>query len=287
VTEDPRPGEPGADQRRKRTVIAAVATVVVLLLLVITAVLALNRPAPSTAPTDSYAAGDPSESVPLDAPNPMSQPNNEPPTVTPIPTQLVAPAARPTPLPATVSCTYAPDPPAAKPATPPPATGVSARGTVPVSLTTSIGTLDLTLDRALAPCAVNSFVSLARQGYFDGTKCHRMTTSATLQVLQCGDPSGKGSGGPGYKFADEVFPELRYGRGQIAMANAGPNTNGSQFFMIYGAAKLPPRYTVFGTISPVSLPLLDSVARDGIGGTDQPYDGEPRTDVIFTAAKVG
>nr|WP_308015432.1 peptidylprolyl isomerase [Pseudonocardia sp. ICBG1293] len=84
-----------------------------------------------------------------------------------------------------------------------------------------------------------------------------------LQVLQCGDPTGSGRGGPGYSFDDEVFPEISYGRGQLAMANAGPGTNGSQFFMIYGDAQLPPNYTVFGSIGSEGLATLDKVARGG------------------------
>jgi len=207
-----------------------------------------------------------------------------------IPTQIAAPLVRPKPFPATVSCSYLPDEASVKPVNPPAGTAIPAKGAVPVALTTSVGQIVLQLDRALAPCTVNSFVSLAQQGYFNNTSCHRLTTSRGLQVLQCGDPTGTGSGGPGYKFADETFPELKYGRGQVAMANAGPNTNGSQFFMIYGdASALSPDYTVFGTISPVSLPLLDSVAKAGHDGSmdPSPGGGKPNMAVTITATKVG
>ena len=96
---------------------------------------------------------------------------------------------------------------------------------------------------------MKSFLSLVGQKYFDNTTCHRLTVGAGLQVLQCGDPSGTGSGGPGYSFNDEVFPELKYGRGTLAMANSGANTNGSQFFIVYGdGSGLDPAYTAFGTV---------------------------------------
>ena len=116
------------------------------------------------------------------------------------------------------------------------------------------------LDNGKAPCTVNSFASLAQQGYFDNTPCHRLTTAPELGVLQCGDPSGTGTGGPGYRFPNEyptnqyrlTDPALQvpvlYPRGTLAMANAGPGTNGSQFFLVYRDSMLPPTYTVFGTI---------------------------------------
>lgn len=189
-------------------------------------------------------------------------------TITPetIPTEAVALPTRPTPLPETVTCEYPASGQAAKPVNPPAAGEVSARGTVSVSLNLDSGVVPLTLDRSLAPCTVHSFLSLAEQGYFDNTSCHRLTTSPGLQVLQCGDPTGTGRGGPGYRFADETFPELTYGRGVLAMANSGPDTNGSQFFMVYGDAALPPNYTVFGSIGAEGLAVLDEIARTGHNG---------------------
>jgi len=204
-----------------------------------------------------------------------------------IPTEPAAVPARPTPLPASVTCEYPADGEPAKPVEPPAGGDVSAQGTVPVTLQTSAGTIPLTLDRALAPCAVHSFVSLAEQGYYDATTCHRLTTGATLQVLQCGDPTGEGTGGPGYSFADEVFPELTYGRGVLAMANSGPDTNGSQFFMVYGDAQLPPNYTVFGTISPEGLQVIDEIARRGQDQGRGPTDGAPVEPVTIEQAVVG
>jgi cyclophilin family peptidyl-prolyl cis-trans isomerase len=118
------------------------------------------------------------------------------------------------------------------------------------------------LDAEKAPLAVNSFVTLARYKYFDGTVCHRAIPGF---VVQCGDPTASGSGGPGYSFADELPQAGEYVIGSIAMANSGPNTNGSQFFIITGndGAQLPPNYTLFGQVSDgleTTVPALDAAA---------------------------
>ncbi|WP_018600375.1 peptidylprolyl isomerase [Mycobacterium sp. 155] len=156
--------------------------------------------------------------------------------------------------------------------------------TVSVSMTTNQGNIGLQLDNAKAPCTVNNFASLAQQGYFNDTPCHRLTTGG-LSVLQCGDPTGKGTGGPGYQFADEYpanqyqpdNPALQqpvvYPRGTLAMANAGPGTNGSQFFLVYKDSQLPPNYTAFGTIDATGLATLDKIAAGGVSGGGQ--DGKP------------
>jgi len=161
--------------------------------------------------------------------------------------------------------------------------------TVSVSMSTDQGNLGLILNNAEAPCTVNSFASLAQKGYFDDTVCHRLTTAPGLGVLQCGDPTASGSGGPGYQFANEYptnqYPKgdpalekpVLYPRGAIAMANAGPNTNGSQFFLVYKDSKLPPNYTVFGTIDSTGLATLDKIAEAGVAGGGQ--DGKPATEV--------
>jgi peptidyl-prolyl cis-trans isomerase B (cyclophilin B) len=150
--------------------------------------------------------------------------------------------------------------------TTPPKTGV-----VSVAVSTSQGPMTFTLDRAKAPCAVASFVSLAQQKYFDNTSCHRLT-SGTLSVLQCGDPTGTGSGGPGYQFGDEVTGSEKYTRGALAMANAGPNTNGSQFFVVYKDSQLGPNYTIFGSVSK-GLGVVDRVAAKG---SNPAGDGKPK-----------
>lgn len=161
--------------------------------------------------------------------------------------------------------------------------------TVSASMSTNQGNLGLVLDNAKAPCTVNSFASLAQKGYFNDTPCHRLTTSPSLSVLQCGDPTGSGTGGPGYQFANEYptdqyppnDPALQqpvvYPRGTLAMANAGPGTNGSQFFLVYKDSQLPPNYTAFGTIDATGLATLDKIAAAGVAGGGQ--DGKPATDV--------
>ncbi len=165
--------------------------------------------------------------------------------------------------------------------------------TVSVSMATDKGNIGLILNNAEAPCTVNSFASLAQKGYFNDTVCHRLTTAPGLGVLQCGDPTGTGSGGPGYSFANEYptnqYPKndpalgkpVLYPRGALAMANAGPNTNGSQFFLVYKDSQLPPNYTVFGTIDSTGLATLDKIAKDGVAGGGE--DGKPATEVKVTS----
>jgi peptidyl-prolyl cis-trans isomerase B (cyclophilin B) len=161
--------------------------------------------------------------------------------------------------------------------------------TVSVSMSTNQGNLGLVLDNAKAPCTVNSFASLAQKGFFNDTPCHRLTASPSLSVLQCGDPTGSGTGGPGYQFANEYptdqYPQgdpalqqpVTYPRGTLAMANAGPGTNGSQFFLVYKDSQLPPNYTAFGTIDATGLATLDKIAAAGVAGGGE--DGKPATDV--------
>jgi peptidyl-prolyl cis-trans isomerase B (cyclophilin B) len=159
------------------------------------------------------------------------------------------------------------------------------------------GAVGLELDNGKTPCTVNNFTSLAKQGFFDNTSCHRLTTSTELGVLQCGDPTGTGTGGPGYRFPNEyptnqyrlTDPALKtpvvYPRGTLAMANSGPGTNGSQFFLVYQDSMLPPTYTVFGTIDSAGLATLDKVAAAGVaGGSD---DGKPVLDVTIKSVQVG
>lgn len=191
------------------------------------------------------------------------------------------------------NCQYPPSTdPAAKPVKPPRTGKVPTDpAQVSASMATSQGNIGLMLANNESPCTVNSFASLIGQKYFDNTKCHRLTTSDTLGVLQCGDPKGDGTGGPGYQFANEYptdqyppnDPKLRqpvlYPRGTLAMANAGPGTNGSQFFMVYKDSQLPPQYTVFGTIQPDGLAVLDKIAKGGINGGGE--DGAPNSEVTI------
>jgi len=192
------------------------------------------------------------------------------------------------------NCQYPAAGPASKPVKPPRTGQVPTDpAEISASMSTSQGNLGLLLDNAKAPCTVNSFASLAQQGYFNKTPCHRLTTSPSLSVLQCGDPTGQGTGGPGYEFANEYptnqyqpdNPALQqpvvYPRGSLAMANAGPNTNGSQFFLVYKDSQLPPNYTVFGRIDDTGLATLDKIAQAGVGGGGE--DGRPANPVEVTS----
>jgi peptidyl-prolyl cis-trans isomerase B (cyclophilin B) len=171
------------------------------------------------------------------------------------------------------ACGYVATGGAAREVTPPPAeAGLS--GEVPALLQTSAGDIPMTLDADAAPCTVGSFASLADQGFYDGTDCHRLTTSGIF-VLQCGDPSGTGRGGPGYSYADELDGEETYPAGTIAMANAGPDTNGSQFFLVYQDTQLPPSYTVFGQMDAAGLAVVQQIAAGGVTGGGA--DGTPAT----------
>ncbi|MGV8871163.1 MAG: peptidylprolyl isomerase [Rhodococcus sp. (in: high G+C Gram-positive bacteria)] len=215
-------------------------------------------------------------------------------STTSAPADSLIASGRTEPLPETVNCSYpAAAQPAAKANTPPRTDNVpTSDEPLSYSMTTTAGNIGLTLNNPESPCTVNSFVSLANQGYFDGTTCHRLTTGAGLQVLQCGDPTGSGSGGPGYQFADEfpsdTFAEgdpaaqtpISYPRGTLAMANAGPGTNGSQFFLVYGDSELPPAYTAFGTIDETGLATLDAIAAKGVQGGAS--DGAPAEPVDIT-----
>lgn len=168
-----------------------------------------------------------------------------------------------------------------------PATDATLSGAVMVTLKTSIGDLTVQLDADHAPCTVGSFVSLSEQGFFDGTSCHRLTTEG-IYVLQCGDPTGTGMGGPGYSFADELdgTSSSDYITGTLAMANAGPDTNGSQFFLVYDdSTGLPADYTVFGFLEPASLELVKSAA--AAGTVDGGSDGAPKKKVTIESATVG
>ncbi|MGC4897226.1 peptidylprolyl isomerase [Micromonospora sp. DT31] len=214
-----------------------------------------------------------------------------------------APAADPAPTKGPCAYTPTPEDPAVRPV-PLPADPrrTPDRGTVRVTLHTNQGPIGLTLDRAQAPCTVQSFLHLTRRKFYDRTPCHRLTAYPTLTVLQCGDPSGSGSGGPGYRYRDELPTDLPpaptdptgvrrlYARGTLAMANAGPDTNGSQFFLVQRDSALRPNYTVFGRIDAAGLATLDRIAAGGIAPTPEdpaPVDGAPAVPVLIDRAKQG
>jgi cyclophilin family peptidyl-prolyl cis-trans isomerase len=145
-------------------------------------------------------------------------------------------------------------------------------------MVTSKGTMKLALDPLAAPKTVNNFVFLARYHYFDGIVFHRIIPGF---VLQGGDPEGTGRGGPGYRFEDELPQAGRYELGSLAMANAGPDTNGSQFFIISGPSgvRLPPQYSLFGKV----VAGVDVIADiDGIGTPS----GTPKEKVVIESVTI-
>lgn len=166
-----------------------------------------------------------------------------------------------------VACSYPVHGNAAKPVDPPNTKDIISSGIVEYTLEMTAGKVKLTLDRANAPCAVNSFESLVQQGYYDNTTCHRLVDSGIF-ILQCGDPSGTGRGTPGYSYADELTGKETYGRGTVAMANAGKDTNGSQFFLVWDDSPLGPDYTVLGTMDEESTNVVAEIASQGVDGTD-------------------
>jgi peptidyl-prolyl cis-trans isomerase B (cyclophilin B) len=177
------------------------------------------------------------------------------------------------------ACTYTPTGDAARKVELPPSGPAPAQS---LTIDTNRGPIRVALDGTGAPCTANSFTSLAKQGYFDDTRCHRLTTQGIF-VLQCGDPSATGSGGPGYSFDDELTGKETYPAGTVAMANAGPNTNGSQFFLVYADTSLPPSYTVFGKMDPAGLQAVKKVADAGTANGSP--DGVPKEDVRITAVE--
>lgn len=185
------------------------------------------------------------------------------------------------------TCAYNATSDAAKPVTPPPTTGVPNTGTVAYQLKLNDKPVGITLLRESAPCAVNSFTSLAAQGFYDNTSCHRLVDSG-LYVLQCGDPTGTGAGGPGYQFGEELTGAETYVRGTLAMAKAkAPGTSGSQFFMVFAdSAILGPEYTVFGKIDEAGLKVIETIAK---GGHDNSYGssggGKPNLPAVINSVR--
>ena len=203
--------------------------------------------------------------------------------------------------PGTVACTWTPEDASAggkikDVGTPPPNAPNTGKDTL--TLSTNLGDITATVDKAKAPCTAAAFEYLASKKFWDNTKCHRMTTEG-IKVLQCGDPSatGKGyretdgSGGPSFRYPEENLPKAapnpsdpaaaaaNYPRGTIAMAKTqAPASTGSQFFIVYGDTQLDPSYTVLGTITK-GLDIVDKVAKAGVNVKGQPGDGTPKLEV--------
>jgi peptidyl-prolyl cis-trans isomerase B (cyclophilin B) len=186
----------------------------------------------------------------------------------------------------------------------PPTTKIPKTGTSLMTITTNQGVIEAELDRTGAPCTAASFAYLAGKKFFDNSKCHRLTTTG-IYVLQCGDPSGTGQGGPAYKFADEKLPSPAdqpsadpsasaapsanlYPAGTLAMANSGPGTNGSQFFIVYkDGSGLEAKYTTFGKVTKG----LDIVQKIAAAGSDDAFaqsagGGHPKSEVVIQSLTV-
>jgi len=164
----------------------------------------------------------------------------------------------------------------------PPTSGEPHSGTAVMTVTINNRPVEITIDTAKTPCTAASFAHLAGQKFFDGSKCHRLVNGGIF-VLQCGDPSGTGAGGPTYQFADENLPQpdaqggATYARGVVAMANSGPGTNGSQFFINFKDGVLPPDYTPFGLVTK-GMTVVDEIAAAGVeGGAGQGPPAKPAT----------
>ena len=147
------------------------------------------------------------------------------------------------------------------------------------TLSTSMGDIVIALDALKAPRTVNNFVFLAREGYYDGVIFHRIISGF---MIQGGDPTGSGRGGPGYQFEDELPRQGQYEVGSVAMANAGPNTNGSQFFIVSGPSGvgLPPQYSLFGKVVK-GLEIVAQMEKVPTGPADKPV-----TDVVINSVTI-
>lgn len=207
------------------------------------------------------------------------------------PSGSFSPSPSPTPSPGTTAamvngkCVYTPSGTAArKVSLPPRRPDVKAKYVATIA--TNRGNIVIDLN-SKAPCTVNSFVSLADQKFYNNTPCHRLTTAAAgIYVLQCGDPTGTGSGSPGYQFYTENLAGAAYPAGTVAMARAqSPDSNGSQFFLVYKNTPLPPNYTPFGTIAS-GLRILQNVAKAGSDNSGGPGDGKPKEKVQIDSVTI-
>lgn len=180
------------------------------------------------------------------------------------------------------SCEYPVSGQAARTVDPPSTTNVARTGTASVTLKLDGKPVTITMDRSKTPCTVNSFESLAKQGWYTNTKCHRLVDQGIF-ILQCGDPTGTGRGGPGYSFADELTGSETYPKGTVAMANAGPNTNGSQVFLVWEDTQLDPSYTVFGQMDAASTDAVAAVAAQGVAADNV----SPNAPALITDVTLG
>jgi peptidyl-prolyl cis-trans isomerase B (cyclophilin B) len=192
-------------------------------------------------------------------------------------------------------CTYTAAGAGGKPSLPPATPDWNAAYTATIN--TNLGPIVIKLANSKATCTVNSFAHLAEANFWNNTQCHRVSESGGLYMLQCGDPTAKasetlscssatlGTGGPGYEFNDENLKGATYPAGTVAMANSGPNTNGSQFFLVFANTSLPASYTPFGTITS-GLDILQNVGKAGTSCTMSAGGGVPKEKVIINSVSI-
>ncbi|WP_083746373.1 protein kinase domain-containing protein [Mycobacterium numidiamassiliense] len=285
----PAPQAPAKPRSNRRLVLGVVGGSIFALIAVVALVIALTTH--SESPTAQSASGAPSRArVPKPAPGGSVAPTT--PAVPPLPA-----FAPPADLGANCQYPASPDQ-SAKPVNPPPVGRVST--TPPIinaTISTNYGDIGLQLDNAKAPCTVNSFISLARQQFFNDTTCAKLLNAADGGTLMCGGAGPDGSSGPGYEFADEYpanqyppgDPALRatvlYPRGILCMPNDGPNTNGSHFTMVFKDVEWLPTYTAFGTIDQAGLATLDKIAAAGVAGNRD--SGLPAQPVNINSVRIG
>lgn len=263
----------GSQQARRRR-IQQILGVVVALAVVLGSIVwfALGRSSDTTADEPL-----PMPTEPL-APQPGPTPDPEPQPTQPEPTSTVQPVAgcTPPPAPRPDNMTYPEGPEQV----------ITPSEPYAITLSTNCGDITMATFPAEAPQTVNSMVFLTEQGYFDLTSCHRLTTEGIF-VLQCGDPAGNGTGGPGYVVPDENLPPGaagNYPAGTVAMANAGAGTAGSQFFIVYADSTLPAAYTIWGEVTR-GLDIVQAIADAGVAGGGA--DGPPAQRVVIEQATVG
>ncbi|MEV0676222.1 peptidylprolyl isomerase [Actinosynnema sp. NPDC050436] len=195
------------------------------------------------------------------------------------------PVAGPLPEVPTTECAYTSGEDGDKVVARPSGSAVPAGGQVVVRLGSALGDLELTLEAAYAPCSVHSFRHLVDQRFYRGSSCHRLVTDG-IWIIQCGDPTTSGVGGPGYRFDDPDARTGGYKRGVVGMANKGtPGTNGSQFFIVYKDSDFPAYFPVIGKVTK-GLDVVDRVAAGGITPTNSATDGTPLKELRFTEAEV-
>jgi cyclophilin family peptidyl-prolyl cis-trans isomerase len=162
----------------------------------------------------------------------------------------------------------------------PPALEIDLAKSYSATLHTNHGDIEIEFDAAGSPQTVNNFVFLARDGFYDGVIFHRVISGF---MVQGGDPTGTGRGGPGYRFRDELEGPGKYARGTVAMANSGPNTNGSQFFIMHRDYGLPHSYSIFGQVTD-GLDVVDAIASTPTGAADRPNSDITINRVTITEA---